>query len=157
MDRSNEPQLFNTDANAIVMPTIATEVSDQDKENLISESIDSAILSKQVKTLILPEDTAISKLNYVIDVENSKQMSSMQKAALKSLISKNGDTQIYLYLKQSGLFSVGFGDRYKLERMMPILKKFVFDDMITIYKNFEIGKDLQEVTSKDITKMRINL
>lgn len=156
MDRSNETQLFNTNANDISMPSIKNELSDDDKV-LISDSIDSAILNKQVKTLILPEQTDISKLNYILDFTDLKRINRMQREAIQSLLSKDGDVHIYLYTRQKGLFSVGFGSKYTLERLVPILKKFVFDDELPIYKNFEVGKELIEVESKDITQMRLNL
>ena len=49
------------------------------------------------------------------------------------------------------------GEQYSLERMIPLIKQFVFENKIKVYKNFEKDKPLIEVVSRDITKMRLNL
>ena len=49
------------------------------------------------------------------------------------------------------------GDKYSLERLVPIVKEYVFNNEIKVYKNFQVGKPVEEVDGKDITKMRLKL
>lgn len=156
MDNGNSIKLFDVDKNDVVLPTIEKDATQQSAE-LISEEIDGAILGDKVKTLIIPEDTDIALYNYVFDFTNLQSINVVQKSSLKALISLHGDIQLYLYNDKNGLTAFGMGDKYSLERTVPLIKKFVFNDEIKIYKNFRVGKQLEEVVSKDITKMRLNL
>ena len=149
-------RLFNNDGNEVAMPSIDKELNSEDTK-LISESIDKALLNDEVKTLLLPEHQDIALKNYIIDFTNHPVVSRVQRTALHSIISKDGDIQIYFYTQKKGLYSLGFGDKYKLERILPILKQYIFEDKIAIYKDFRIGEEVHEVKSKDITKIRINL
>lgn len=154
---SESIQLFDSNNDEVIMPSIMTEKVQEEQAKLMSDSIDNAILGPNVKTLILPEDSQIAEYNYIFDFTKAEKISSIQKEALKALISSNGDTQLYLYKQQSGLLSIGFGDRYSLERVVPIIKQYVFDNEIPVYKNFKVGKPVTEVVSRDITKMRLKL
>ena len=156
MDNKDNIKLFNTDENAIQMPSIGTDMSDE-QSSLISESIDGAILGEHVKTLILPEDLEIYPLNYIFDFTDLQSINSIQREALKSLVSMQGDVQLYLYRKSSGLTAFGMGEKYSLERMVPLIRQYIFENKIIIYKNFELGKPVSEVSSRDITKMRLHL
>ena len=155
MENSNI-KLFNTDENSVAMPSIQ-ENSIEVQSELISESIDKAILGQQVKTLILPEDIEIYPQNYIFDFTDLESINTIQREALKSVVSMHGDVELYLYKKSSGLMAFGKGEKYSLERMVPIVKQYVFENKIKIYKNFEPGKPVKEVVSRDITKMRLNL
>ena len=156
MDNESTLKLFNTDPDAIVMPHISSEVS-EDSSKLISESINDAILGDQVKTLIIPEDTEIAPYNYIFDFSDLSSINVIQKSSLKSLISRYGDIQLYIYNKTKGLTAFGMGDKYSLERLVPLLREFVFNNEIKVYKNFRVGETPEEVDHKDITKMRLNL
>lgn len=156
MDNESNIKLFNTDQNAIVMPHISTEVS-EDKANLMSDTLDGAILGDKVKTLIIPEDTEIAPYNYIFDFSDLQSINVIQKSSLKSLISRYGDVQLYIYNKTRGLTAFGMGDKYSLERLVPLLREYVFNNEIKVYKNFMVGERPEEVEHKDITKMRLNL
>lgn len=156
MDSGESIKLFEADANNIVLPQINTEINDDDKQ-LISESIDDAILGEKVKTLIIPEDTEIAPYNYIFDFTDLQSITVIQKSSLKSLISVYGDIQLYIYNQKKGLTAFGMGDKYSLERLVPIVKEYVFNNEIKVYKNFQVGKPVEEVDGKDITKMRLKL
>ena len=49
------------------------------------------------------------------------------------------------------------GDKYSLERLVPLVREYVFNNEIKVYKNFKVGDKPEEVDHKDITKMRLNL
>lgn len=149
-------KLFKDDGLNISMPSINSNLATENKE-LISESIDRAILEKQVKTLLLPETTKINTPNYVLDVTNCDSLARIQMQVLHKLLSKEGDVNIYIYKGTKGLYFCGLADKYKLERIMPLIQKYVFEDKISIYKDFEIGAPVHTIKSKDITQMRINL
>ena len=156
MDNETNIKLFDTNENDIVMPSVSTEATENDSA-LISESIDGAILGEKVKTLIIPEDTEIAPINYVFDFSELETINVIQKSSLKSLVSLYGDVQLYIYNDKKGLTAFGMGDKYSLERLVPLIRKYVFNDEIKVYKNFEVGYKPEEVDHKDITKMRLNL
>ncbi len=155
MDKANI-SLFNDDGNKVAMPSINKELDQNDKE-LVSESIDNAILNEQVKTLLLPETEEISPINYIFDFSEVESATFMQMLTIKGLKSKDGDVSIYLYNKSRALYFIGYGEKYKLERTLPLIKQFVFEDKIRIFKNFERGKEVNLVEGMDITQMRLNL
>lgn len=156
MDNESNIKLFNTDQNAVAMPHISTEV-DEDTTSLMSDTLEGAILGDKVKTLIIPEDTEIAPYNYIFDFSNLQSINVIQKSSLKSLISRYGDVQLYIYNKTKGLTAFGMGDKYSLERLVPLLREYVFNNEIKVYKNFRVGERPEEVDHKDITKMRLNL
>lgn len=156
MDNNSNIKLFNTNENEVVMPHISNEVS-QETANLMSDSLENAILGDKVKTLIIPEDTEIAPYNYIFDFTNLQSINVIQKSSLKSLISKYGDVQLYIYNKTKGLTAFGMGDKYALERLVPLLREYVFNNEIKVYKDFRVGERVKEVGNRDITKMRLNL
>lgn len=156
MDNESNIKLFNTDQNAVVMPHISAEV-DEGTASLMSDTLEGAILGDKVKTLIIPEDTEIAPYNYIFDFSDLQSINVIQKSSLKSLISRYGDVQLYIYNKTKGLTAFGMGDKYSLERLVPLLREYVFNNEIKVYKNFRVGERPEEVDHKDITKMRLNL
>ena len=156
MDNESNIKLFNTDHNAIVMPHISAEVS-EDTASLMNDTLADAILGDKVKTLIIPEDTEIAPYNYIFDFSDLQTINVIQKSSLKSLISRYGDVQLYIYNKTRGLTAFGMGDKYSLERLVPLVREYVFNNEIKIYKNFRVGERPEEVDHKDITRMRLNL
>lgn len=156
MDSNGNIKLFNTDQDNVAMPSIGVATVDE-QSALISESIEEAISGEQVKTLILPEDSEIAPLNYIFDFSDVQSINKIQQSALKALVARDGDVQLYLYRKQGGLTAFGEGNKYVLERMIPLIRHHVFNNEIKIYKNFAVGQEVEEVFAKDITKMRLNL
>lgn len=148
-------KLFNSDTTEVALPNVSDEAVEEQKQ-LMSQSIEKEIGGRQVKKLILPEDSAIEHNNFLFDFSEVESISIFQKEAIKGLISNNGDTALYLY-KPSSLVRFGWGDRYTLERLIPIIREQVFGNEIRIFKDFQEGEPLNEVSKKDITKLRINL
>lgn len=156
MDNTSDIKLFKEDKNEIAMPSINIEMTSEQKE-LISDDINKAISGEQVKIVILKEVNEIAENNYVFDFTDLTSINVIQKEALKSLVSNNGNVQLYLYKKGSGLTSFGVGERYNLEMMVPLVRNYVFNSDIKIYKNYRVGEPAKEVVSKDITQMRLHL
>jgi hypothetical protein len=154
MDSTNL-QLFKHSATDVAMPTIDVD-KEAEQKKLISGDISGAILGDEVKKLILPESSVISEENFIFDFSASQTITVFQKEALKSLISSDGTISLYLY-KKNGLVEFGKGEKYSLERMIPLVRHFIFNDEISIYKNYQPGQVAKSVVSRDITKMRLNL
>jgi hypothetical protein len=66
------------------------------------------------------------------------------------------NVSLYLYRKD-GLVKFGMGEKYSLEREIPLLRHFIFGDEIRVYKNYIEGEPIVEVTGRDVTQMRLNL
>ena len=78
---------------------------------------------------------------------------------IKQLIQYNSDSRAFTawYNSKNGLTAFGMGDKFLLERLVPLIREHIFNNEIKVYKNFKVGNPLEEVNSKDITKMRLNL
>ena len=96
--------------------------------------------------------------NYLIDLSRLKSWSYMQRQSLKSLISKNGDTSIYLL---SGAVDkpvlLGKGKREILDFILPGIKQGVFDNQIRIYKDFDDESEKKEIDNLDVTDFKLDL
>ena len=149
-------KLFNHDQNTVIMPQIKQETDDENQQSLVSEDISSDISGESVKIIRVKEDTIIDENNFILDLSDVGQITASQKEVIKSLISSYGNTSIYLYKKQ-GLIKLGEGDKYSLERILPLIKLHVFDNAIRIYKNFKRDEPVNEISTKDITKLRLHL
>ena len=148
-------KLFDAPENEFVMPGSNTEDLAKQKE-LTKSEIDNAIYGREVKVVVLPEETTIEYPNYVIDLTELSEISVFQKSALQNLLSKNGDTAIYFYLGKK-FTRVGYGMSHKLENLLALTKRHIFGDEIKIYRNLEKNKPVDEVVSRDVTKLRLNL
>lgn len=148
-------KLFKSDSKEVSLPSIGEEVVEQQK-SIMSQSIEGAISGEKVKTLILPEEAMIDKSNIVFDFSEMETISIFQKEALKGLVCKDGDTSLYLY-KKNTLVKIGTGHRYLLERLIPLIREQVFGDTVRVFKDFEVGKPVIEMSKKDITQLRLNL
>lgn len=150
-----EISLFDTPSDKLVMPSDNNEDLEKQKE-LTSNEVNGAIFGKNVKTVVLKEDDQITIPNYVLDFSECTEISVFQKEALKNLRHKDGDTAIYMYNKKS-LLKLGYGLGYKLENLLALTKRHVFSDEIKIYRDVEHNKPLEEVITRDITKLKLNL
>lgn len=148
-------KLFNNDSSQVTLPQVS-EQKVAEQSSLKSQSIESAISGTKVKTIILPEEAVIDEHNFIFDFSEMETISVFQREAIKSLISTDGDTSLYLYKKNS-LVKIGCGDKYTLERMIPIVRAHVFDNGIRVFKDFGDSKPVQEVEGRDITQLRLNL
>ena len=148
-------KLFNHDENKIVLPSM-NRVVEPEENKLISESIEKDIGGDTVKTIRVKEDTEIMDVNFVLDLSNIDQVTNLQKEVIKSLVVKDGNTAVYMYKKQ-GLIKLGDGEKYTLERLLPLVKHYVFHDKLKIYKNFKKGEPVNEIDTRDITQLRLKL
>ena len=157
MDNAGGIKLFKNDNGSVALPSVSTD--DLDKQQALkSQKITEVLAKEMVKTLLLPEDKTIADENYIFDFSEVESISVFKKEALKSLISKSDTADISLYLyRKNGLVQFGKGDRYYLERIIPIMLNNIFGDEIKVYKNFKQGEPLVEVKERDITKLRLNL
>lgn len=146
--------LFGSDLSEVSLPNIS-EKDVEDSKKLYSADISDAILGEQVETLIIPKETSINPENIVIDFSEIGSISTIQRDVIKSLVNEEGHTEIYLYKKNS-LVSIGVGDKYYMERVVPIIKDAIFNNEVRIYKNYQPGKPIYEITGRDFTKMRMN-
>lgn len=144
-------ELFGTDANSVVIPSI-----EEANTELYSENISEVLLAPKVDVISVPKDSKVNPNNFIFDFSNLDSISVMQKEVLKSLVSKDGNIELYLYRK-NGLISFGLGEKYYLERVIPLVKQWIFGDEIKVYKNFIPGKQIFEVTGRDFTKLRLNI
>ena len=144
-------ELFGTDANSVVIPSI-----EKANTELYSESISEVLLAPKVDVISVPKDSKVNQNNFIFDFSNLDSISVMQKEVLKSLVSQDGNIELYLYRK-NGLVSFGLGEKYYLERVIPLVKQWIFGDEIKVYKDFIPGKQIFEVTGRDFTKLRLNI
>lgn len=155
MDKANI-KLFNDDSNNVMLPTIQGQQTEE-QSALVSEDITKDINDDTVKTLRVKEELDIEPENFVLDLTNLEQITASQKQVMVSLISSKGTVAIYMYKPKQGLVKLGNGEKYSLERTLPLIRYYVFNNELKIYKNFEKGKPVVEVDTKDITKLRLNL
>ena len=90
--------LFNSDLNDVVLPTVSAE-DEQNNKELYSKDISDVILAPKVDVIVVPKDTNINENNFIFDFSEMLNISIMQKEVLKSLVSEQGNTEIYLYKK----------------------------------------------------------
>lgn len=155
MEKS-DVNLFSDDGKQAVLPSSPTEVNSSEKY-LVSDSIVDAISGSEVKTIIIPEVSNIEYPNYVFDFTEYSSITVFQKESLKNLITKGGgDTALYL-LNRKTLTKFGTGTSYKLENMIVLTKRHVFSDDIKVYRDLRQDGTCTEVTTRDITKQRLNL
>ena len=139
-----------------VMPNISKEQEEQGKA-LISPDITGIIAQKVVQTLIVPESVDIDPRNYVFDFSECESISVFKKEALKGLVSfDRKDVTLYLY-KKNKLIEFGKGDSYELDRIIPLMVQYVFDEDTKVYKDYTREKGAILVKDVDITKLRLNL
>lgn len=157
MDK-NSINIFGNNSNTIaIMPTINSEISTEQSELISDETqIYENIMHDTVVRISLPKEAKITEKNFIFDFSNMESISVFQKEALKSLVEQEGNVSLYLYKKDT-VTKFGEGEQFKLERMIPLLRHYVFCDDIKIYKNYAEGKPLEEVEVRDITKLRLNL
>lgn len=149
--------LFDTPESDFKMPTMLSEDQKKVQDKLISTDISKSVLGdNKVKIVVLPEESNIQTPNYVLDFTNCSEITIFQKEALMNLLSDDGDTALYLY-NEKALTRFGYGMSHKLENLMPLTKKYVFGGDIKIYRDLKRDEPANEVISRDITKLRLNL
>ena len=112
-----------------------------------------------VERTVIPEspEDGVDEHNYLLDLSNLNSWTYMEKQSIKSLISKHGDTSIYLRTKKIQLVCLGKGKRELLDFILPEIKSAVFGDKINIYKDFSVNEELREISTLDFTDFRLDL
>lgn len=156
-------KLFKDDSPVVAMPNISDEEVELQNKELESKDITEAISGKMVKTILVPEEAVIEEQNYIFDFSNTESITIYKREALKTTLNPHAgsdperDVAIYLHNSSGKLLKIGYGDKYELERLIPLLKSYIFGDEIRIYKNFKKGCNVVEVKKRDITQLRLNL
>ena len=158
--------LFDSDASEPLIPSLkeidgvsSDEVKRQlsIESNLISSGIDKAISGDTVKSMLLAEESGVMQPNYVVDFTDVSEVHNFQLEGLDALLNPDGDTWVYVYTKNGGLNKLGRGKSEVLDRILTIAVANLFDSKCKIYKDFQIGKQLNIVSEKDITTMKLSL
>jgi hypothetical protein len=155
MQNSIIPEKFEN--NETKLPSISIIGNNEDSTDEKMKSMDNLMMGDKVETLSVDKETHIEEKNFVIDFSEIENVSAIQLKVIKSIVDKEGDTSVYIYNKKKGLILIGVNDKFKLERCLPSIKKYIFDNKIRIFRDFEIGKRLQEVEELDISLIRLNL
>lgn len=147
--------IFSDDGSQAIMPDINKVDMQKDlmsDENKVYENM----LGETVSGLLIPKEANINADNFIFDFTDVEDISIFQKKAIESLISSDGTVSLYLY-KKNNLCEIGKGRKYFLDRVIPLIKVNVFNNSVRVYKDYCRGESVQEVTTQDITKFRLNL
>lgn len=158
--------------NTIVMPGHDNTGADMLKQSnaLASdrEKVKDAISGREVDIVIIPKEKTIDPKNYLLYIANCK-LNPIQTGVLKMLTVKNSDIDainqideedrvtVYLYNKNKGILNIGIGNDRQLSRLLPLIKKYDFDDKIHIYVNVDAGKPLKELNEVNFSKFRLRI
>lgn len=160
--------LFNNDGSTPIVPkldqgldegTISdSELREQLKsgEKLLSGGLDKVIRGEVVKTLMLAEESGVALPNYVIDITNVDRMLNYHSRALDALLNEDGDAVIYAYTA-AGLVKLGRGLTYTLDRVIASSVDSLLSSRARVYKDFQPGKPLRELTGKSVETLRLKI
>lgn len=163
-----EISIFDTQADDIAMPgTVVNidnaEISGEDIKNIltstgdvISRGIEDALTGDTIKSVIVPEESDITLPNYVIDLSEVSEICEIHSTAIDALLNEDGDTAVYVYTN-TGIDKIGMGYGELLNRIIAPAISNIFNDKCLIYKNYQIGEDLDIVDGKDISNLRLSI
>lgn len=162
-------KIFNHDSSEICMPNKDIK---QD-ESLTQDNFGEAISGDVVQRVLVTIKNKLAPSNYVLDFSNVGAITIFQKEALRSLVYKKKKatlkelefgTQeepelITLYMARSGkdLTELGKGEKYFLEKALPLLRTCVFGDEIVIFKDLDSNGQHIEVISDEKVSYRLNI
>lgn len=160
-------KLFNDESADIAMPSADSEKNKELIKNTFGNAIDGDIVQKVLVTI----KSSIAPKNYVLDFSNVGIITIFQKEALKSLVYKKKKQTIKeqeqyeepelitIYMARTGkdLTELGKGERYYLEKALPLLKSHIFADDIVVYKDFKADGSHIEIISDEKVNYRLNL
>lgn len=152
-------ELFKDDGKTVVMPSLDNEL--KESEQIKSKDITEAILGSTVATVIIQKDMHMELPNYVLDFSEYSEITMFQKESLSNLITTKPlddgvKTALYLYNGKK-MIKFGTGEIYKLEVIIPIIRDKVFDNQIRVYRNVDGISPLDELKTRDNTKVRLRL
>lgn len=163
-----EINLFDSKADEVAMPGQSikldeAEISEQEiKDSLksttdvISQGIEGALSGETVKSVLIPEESDIIQPNYVIDFSELGEIEPIQSMAIDALLNEDGDMAVYGYTN-GGITKLGMGYSDVLNRVIASAIGNVFNNQCLIYRNYDIGKKLDIVDSKDISHLRLSI
>lgn len=171
MDNTSGIKLFNDDSTEIAMPSVDIPKD----ESFVANQLGDAIEGKQVQKVLLPFSNVLEEVNYVLDFTDISTITVFQKEALKGLlykkhkktlkeITEKTDTEdevelitVYMHRKGKDTVELGKGEKFHLERAVPLLKKYVFGDEIKVYKDYNSGTQKAKIITENTISYRLNL
>lgn len=170
MDNTSGIKLFNDDSTEIAMPSVDIPKD----ESFVADQLGDAIEGEQVQKVLLPFSNILEEVNYVLDFTDISTITVFQKEALKGLLYKkhkktlketnNEDNEdkvelitVYMYRKAKDVVELGKGEKFHLERAIPLLKKYVFDNEINVYKNYNSSTQEAITITENTISCRLNL
>lgn len=171
MDNTSGIKLFNDDSTEIAMPSVDIPKD----ESFVADQLGDALEGEQVQKVLLPFSNVLEASNYVLDFTDISTITVFQKEALKGLLYKKHkktlkelDSEdssednvelitIYMYRKAKDTVELGKGEKFHLEKAIPLLKKYVFSDEIKVYKNYNPGSQEAIVITEKNISFRLNL
>ena len=165
MDENNG--LFADDGKSAVIPDIESAQSESNNEihnihnqnkgtNLISSGVVDALKGEFVKSILIPEDFDLTQPNYILDFRKVEKLRKHQIQALASILVDDGDTAIYVYLK-NGLEKLGMGLSYRLDRVLLAGVKSIFGEECLVYQDVDKDKPLRELKQHSIKDIRLRI
>lgn len=149
-----EQQLKIFSDDSIVLP--GESGTDIDTKELMQGNIEESITGEVVENVNIPKENQIDLPNYVIDLSEIDELELVQIHALDCVLDAEGDVTVYAYLKGS-MVKLGMGHREKLDRLLVLIIKHIYENKALLYKDFEIGKPVKVVSDKSITHLRLSL
>lgn len=147
--------LFKNNSEEVILPS--NNITDTDSVSDANIDISKAIYSdKGVKKVIIPEENSLSLPNYVLDFSDYNEINLFQKESLIDITSKSGDITLYLYNKKS-LVKFGVTDNANIGNVLILMKQHIFEDAIHIFKDVVPGKELNELYTRTVSSIRLDL
>lgn len=141
---------FFGDESAVVLPKIGgeEEINKLDMEDAISEAT--------VKSVLLPTEEDIQVPNYVIDLSGIEEVDPIQIEVLDAFVMDQGNVAVYILI-QGSFQKIGMGNQAILDRIISKSVASSFGKECKVFKDYKIGEKPVVYSSKDITKLRLNI
>lgn len=157
-DNGKVPELPSIDENQHINEDgkIENKNSIHNGANLISHGVEEALKGDVVKSILIPEALDLTLPNYLIDFRNISKIRRHQVIALDDMLSDDGDTAIYVFLK-NGMTKLGMSDSSRIDDIILAGVKSIFGKDCLLFQNVERGKPLRELKQKDVNKIRLRI
>lgn len=162
-------KLFDTDGENPIIPSLDQKMDEgaintedirqqlKSGTDLISEGLERAIKGETVKSMMIPEDSSFILPNYLIDISKVEEMGDHHTEALDALCDDDGDVVLYLNTLHGEITKIGRGLSSKLDRIIASSMANLFSSKARVFKDFMPGQKLNEVSTKSIETLRLNL
>ena len=153
-------ELIKDDGKTVMMPSLTSE-ENEDYNSLKSKYVTEEITAETVATVIIEKSLNMELPNYVLDFSNCPEITIFQKEALQTITTKKEieaqqKAAIYIF-NSTNIIKIGYGETYKLEGIIPLMRDNVFNKEIRVYRNVDGVNPLDELKSRDKTKIRLRL